>query len=75
MDIEYYKMVDGEEVVVSTWREADSCIISCNRETRQEDLLEAGMWLEKHKRTIADYALNEAYGDTPWVEVFKARKG
>lgn len=73
MNITFYTIKDCEEVEVSTWREATHCIINCDRETRQEDILEAGMWIEKHKRTIADYALNEAYGDTPWVEVYKAK--
>lgn len=72
MNIEFYTMKDGEEVEVSTWREATHCFLNCDDATLQEDLLEAGMWLERHKRTIADYALYED-GERPWVEVYKAK--
>lgn len=74
MTITYYTMKGEEEVEVTTWREATHCIIDCDRETRQEDIFEAGMWIERHKRSIADYALHEAYGDMPYIEVYKAKK-
>lgn len=74
MNITFYTIKDDEEIEVKSWKEATHCIIDCERETRMEDILEAGRWLEAHKRSIADYALYGAYGDTPYIEVHKAAK-
>lgn len=71
MNITYYINKDDEEVQVNSWREADHCIIDCEDAV---DLLEAGRWVESHKRTIADYSVFGAYGSEPYVEVHKAAK-
>lgn len=75
MNITFYSFNEKhEEVEVKTWKEATHCTIDCERENRMEDILEAGRWIEAHKRTIVDYALYGAYGDTPYIEVYKAAK-
>lgn len=71
MNITFYRTEADEEIEVSSWREADHCIIDCDD---ANDLLEAGRWVEAHKRTIADYSVFGAYGSEPYVEVFKAAK-
>lgn len=71
MTITFFKLVNEEEVEVSCWEKADRCEISCDRETRAEDLLEAGVWLGKHARSIADYTLNEPYADEPFIEAYR----
>lgn len=71
MTITYYKNTDSEEIEVKTWQQADHCIIDCDDAV---ELLEAGRWIEAHKRTIADYSVFAAYGDSPYVEVHRLAK-
>ena len=76
MIITYYTLDENfdEEVEVGTWREATHCIIDIEQDSKEEDLFAAGMWVEKHKRTIADYSLHESKADCPYIEVFKLKK-
>lgn len=71
MNITYYTIKDGKEIEVKSWREASHCIIDCDMDG---DLFEAGMWVEKHKRTIADYNVFDTCTETPYIEVYKAKK-
>lgn len=72
MNITFYSFNENhEEVEVKTWKESTHCIIDCDC---PEDIFKAGMWVEKHKRTIADYAMYDACPDTPYIEVYKKRK-
>ena len=71
MNITFLKLANDEEVEVDSWEKATHCEISCDRETRAEDLLEAGVWIGKHARSIADYTLFEPYSEEPYIEVHK----
>lgn len=71
MNIIFYRNENNEEIEVKSWREADHCIIDCEDAV---EILEAGRWIEAHKKSIADYSVFAAYGDRPYVEVHKAAK-
>lgn len=71
MTITYYTISEeNEEIEVKSWKEASHCIIDCDCDG---DLFKAGIWVEKHKRTIADYTAFDVCFDNPYVEVYKKR--
>lgn len=71
MTITFYTISEeNEEIEVKSWNEATHCIIDCDYDG---DLFKAGMWVERHKRTIADFTAYDTCLDNPYVEVYKKR--
>lgn len=70
MNITFYKLSqDGqEEIEVDNWRQAEYGEITCDS---PDDLILAGMWLQKHARSIADYTLFEEKSNSPYIEFHK----
>lgn len=64
---------DCEEIEVSSWKEATHCIIDCEQGNKELDLLQAGLWIQKNKKTIADYSLMEPKSDCPYIEIYKKK--
>ena len=71
MNITFYTIKDDEEIEVESWKEATHCIIDCDMDG---DLFKAGMWVERHKRAIADYVAFDTCTENPYVEVYKVKK-
>ena len=76
MNITYYTINPdtGGETEVESWKECTHCILDLAGGDRQQEILEAGIWVGIHKKDIADFALFDSWGDMPYVEVYKRRK-
>lgn len=75
MDITFTKQTTDDwgweqETEVETWSKAEHAVIDCDT---AEELLEAGIWIAKHSRTIADYELHEGESGGHYIEIWKKK--
>ena len=57
-----------QETEVETWAKAEHAVIDCDS---LDELVEAGKWIAKHERTIADYEVHEIESGEPYIEIWK----